>query len=112
MKAILETATSNRVNCDIDLAESPIGILRRLFDENETMAGQFFANERAIADLKNGEVDEHQSTFEIMSLSADSIRADWKKPLCEQPEIKEEIAQIEAEGQTPVFVVCVASIVA
>ena len=112
MKAILETITSVKVHCDIDMAESPMGILKKLYQENESAATQFFANEKAVDQLMAGEIDEAQSAFELLGADGSSIRADWKAPLCNQPEIKEEIAKLESEGQVPTFVVSVSSIVA
>ena len=57
-------------------------------------------------------VREAKSAFELISIDGDSIRADWKTALCNQPAIKEEMARIESEGQVPTFVVSVSSIVA
>ena len=45
-------------------------------------------------------------------MDGDSIKADWKTALCNQPAVKEEMARIESEGQIPKFVVSVSSIVA
>ena len=90
MKATLETVTGITINRDIDTAESP----------------------KAIDQLMDGHIDEAKSAFELISLEGDSIRADWKTPLCNQPSIKEELAHIESEGQIPTFVVSVSSIVA
>jgi hypothetical protein len=59
-----------------------------------------------------GQVDESRSAFELISIAGDSIRADWKTALCNQPAIKEEMAHIESEGQVPKFVVTVSNIVA
>ena len=60
----------------------------------------------------DGHIDEDRSAFELITIEGDSIRADWKTPLCNQPAIKEELARIEAEGETPTFVVSVSSLVA
>ena len=112
MKAILETITNAQVHCTIDMAESPVGIMKRLYQENEPAATQFFANETAISQLMAGDVDTAQSTFELQAVDGNTLHVDWKTPLCNQPEIKEEIARIESEGQVPTFVVGVSSIVA
>lgn len=112
MKAILETVTGIHINRDIDIAESPMGIIRKFYEEDATAAAQIFSNQKAIDQLMEGHIDEAKSAFELMCLEGDSIRADWKTPLCNQPSIKEELARIESEGQVPTFVVSVSSIVA
>lgn len=112
MKATLQTITGVTINRDIDTADSPMGIVRKFYEEDATAATQIFSNQRAIDQLMDGNIDEAKSTFELLSIEDDSIKADWKTPLCNQPVIKEEMAHIESEGQIPAFVVCVSSIVA
>lgn len=112
MKAILETVTGIKINRDIDSADSPMGIIRRFYQEEPTAATQIFSNQKAIDQLMDGNIDEAKSVFELISIDGDSIRVDWKTPLCNQPAIKEEMARIESEGQLPNFVVCVSSLVA
>lgn len=112
MKATLETVTGITINRDIDTAESPMGIIRKFYEDDTTAATQIFSNQKAIDQLMDGHIDEAKSAFELISLEGDSIRADWKTPLCNQPSIKEELAHIESEGQVPTFVVSVSSIVA
>lgn len=112
MKATLQTITGVTINRDIDTADSPMGIVRKFYEEEATAATQIFSNQRAIDQLMDGNIDEAKSTFELLSIEDDSIKANWKTPLCNQPAIKEEMAHIESEGQIPAFVVCVSSIVA
>lgn len=112
MKATLQTITGVTINRDIDTADSPMGIVRKFYEEDAAAATQIFSNQRAIDQLMDGNIDEAKSTFELLSIEDDSIKADWKTPLCNQPVIKEEMAHIESEGQIPAFVVCVSSIVA
>ena len=112
MKATLETVTGITINRDIDTAESPMGIIRKFYEDDTTAATQIFSNQKAIDQLMDGHIDEAKSAFELISLEGDSIRADWKIPLCNQPSIKEELAYLESEGQVPSVVVCVSSIVA
>ena len=101
MKATLETVRGVTINCDIDTADSPMGIIRKFYEEDPTAAT-----------LMDGHIDEAKSAFELLGIEGDSIRADWKTALCNQPAIKEEMAHIESEGQVPKFVVSVSSIVA
>ncbi len=112
MKATLETVTGVTINRDIDTADSPMGIIRKFYEEDATAATQIFSNQKAIDQLMDGHIDEAKSAFELLSIEGDSIKADWKTALCNQPAIKEEMAHIESEGQVPTFVVSVSSIVA
>lgn len=112
MKAKIETVTGIIIMRDIDTADSPMSIIRKFYEDDATAATQIFSNQQAINQLMDGYIDEAKSAFELISLDGDSIRADWKTPLCNQPAIKEEIAHTEAEGQMPTFVVGVSSIVA
>ena len=112
MKATLETVTGVTINRDIDTADSPMGIIRKFYEEDATAATQIFSNQKAIDQLMDGHIDEAKSAFELLSIGGESIKADWKTALCNQPVIKEEMAHIESEGQVPAFVVSVSSIVA
>ena len=112
MKATIETVTGVTMNREIDTSDSPMGIIRKFYEDDATAASQIFSNQKAIDQLMEGNVDEAKSAFELINIEGDSIRANWKEPLCNQPAIKEELSMIEAEGQVPTFVVSVSSIVA
>lgn len=112
MKTNLETVTGVSISRDIDTADTPIVILQKFYAEDATAASQVFTNQTAVDQIMNGQVDETKSAFELISLDGDSVRADRKTPLCNQPAIKSELARQEAEGQVPTFVVSVTSIVA
>ena len=94
MKATLETVTGVTINRDIDTADSPMGIIRKFYEEDATAATQIFSNQKAIDQLMDGHIDEAKSAFELLSIEGDSIKADWKTALCNQPAIKEEMAQV------------------
>ena len=112
MKATLETVTGITINRDIDASDTPMSIIRKFYEDDAAAATQIFSNQKAIDQLMDGHIDEAKSAFELISIEGDSIRADWKTALCNQPAIKEEMARIESEGQVPTFVVSVSSIVA
>ena len=112
MKAIIETVTGTPMHVEIDASNSPIAIVQKIYNEDPTAGSQIFSNQKAIDQLMEGNVDEAKSAFELINVEGDSIRANWKEPLCNQPAIKEELSKIEAEGQVPTFVVSVSSIVA
>ena len=111
MKAKIQNLTGSTISCSIDISDPPIAILRHLYDEDPTSASQLFADQRAIDQMMEGNVDE-RSAFDLISVEGDNIRAAWKTALCNQPELKAELARIEADGQIPTFVVTVAGIVA
>lgn len=112
MKALIETISSVVIKREIDLADSPMKILQDFYQEDASAAAQIFCNQTAIDQLMAGNVDETKSSFDLVGLDNEMLRTDWKTPLCDQPSIKEEIARIEGEGQTPKFVVSVSNIVA
>lgn len=51
MKAILETVSSVKINRDIDTADSPMGIIRKFYEDDPTAASQIFSNQTAIDQL-------------------------------------------------------------
>ena len=51
MKATLETVRGVTINCDIDTADSPMGIIRKFYEEDPTAATQIFSNQKAIAKI-------------------------------------------------------------
>ena len=112
MKATLETVTGVTINRDIDIADSPMGIIRKFYEEDPTAVMKIFANQRAIDQLMEGHIDEARLAFELLSIEGDSIKADWKTALCNQLPIKEEMVRIENEGLVPTFLVIVWSVVA
>ena len=75
MKATLETVTGVTINRDIDTADSPMGIIRKFYEEDATAATQIFSNQRAIDQLMDGHIDEAKSAFELLSIEGDSIKA-------------------------------------
>lgn len=112
MKCTIETITGSPMNAEIDLSDSPVRIVQKIYQEDPAAGSQIFSGQKAIDQLMEGNVDDNRSTFELINVEGDSIRANWKEPLCNQPAIKEELSRIEAEGQMPTFVVSVSSIVA
>mgnify|MGYP000169929494 CR=1 FL=1 len=63
MKATLETVTGVTINRDIDTADSPMGIIRKFYEEDPTAATQIFSNQKAIDQLMDGHIDEAKSAF-------------------------------------------------
>ena len=67
MKTTLETVTGITINRDIDTAESPMGIIRKFYEDDATAATQIFSNQKAIDQLMDGHIDETKSAFERLS---------------------------------------------
>ncbi|MDY5001492.1 MAG: hypothetical protein SO122_03365, partial [Eubacteriales bacterium] len=65
MKAIIQTLNSTKINRDIDIAESPMSIIRSFYEDDPTSASQIFTNQTAIEQMMNSQVDETKSTFEL-----------------------------------------------
>ena len=112
MKVTIETVTGVTMNREIDTSESPMGIIRKFYEDDATAASQIFSNQRAIDQLMEGNMDEAKSAFELINDEGERIRPNSREPHSKQPSIKEELSKIEAEGQIPTFVVSVSSIVA
>ena len=51
MKATLETVTGVTINRDIDTADSPMGIIRKFYEEDATAATQIFSNQKRLISL-------------------------------------------------------------
>ena len=112
MKAIIENVNGDSMHVEIDVGNSPLSIVQKIYNDDPTAGSQIFSNQKAVDQLMAGNVDESKSSFDLITLNGDNIRAAWKEPLCNQSAIKEALAAIEAEGQEPTFVVGVSSIVA
>lgn len=85
MKAMIETVTGMTMTREINISDTPIHTIRAFYQEDATAASQIFSSERAIGQLMDGHIDEDRSAFELITIEGDSIRADWKIPLCNQP---------------------------
>ena len=51
MKVTIETVTGVTMNREIDTSESPMGIIRKFYEDDATAASQIFSNQRAIDQL-------------------------------------------------------------
>lgn len=69
-------------------------------------------NEEAHHQLQSGTLDQSRSTFSLLAHDNSTMTCEWTRPLCEDPAVKEELAEIEALGTDPVFTVSVCSYVA
>ena len=93
---------------EIDMADSPIEIIRQFYAEEEQMALQFFSGSTALSRFMKSDFPEYSqenSCFELITIDGDSIKANWKSALLDQLEIKEAMENIVNEDQIPTFVV-------
>lgn len=112
IKVVLESFTGISIICDLNMADSPMEIVRDFYEENPSMAIQYFSNQYALSRFMEGEFSEipqSYSCFELLNLEGDSIKANWRFSLRDQIEIKEALNHIRKEGQIPTFVVNVSS---
>ena len=54
---------------------------------------------------------DNRSQF-TLCVGDEGLRCDWHVPLCEDPAIKSALSEIEASGDTPIFAISVAAVVA
>ena len=111
MKVRIETLNGNGMNTEIEISDTPIMIITKLYQEDPENAKMFFENQTAIDQLLAGNMEEARSTFGLISKGGECITAAWREPICNQPELKEALSQIEANGEVPTFTVSVAQIV-
>lgn len=112
MKAKFETLTGTSMTAEIEISDTPVTILANLYKEDPENAKMFFNNQAAIDQILDGTIEEDKSTFSLLTSDGEIVMAKWKEPLCNQKEVKEKLAQIEAEGQIPTFTVAVKQFVA
>lgn len=107
-RVVFENLTGITVVCEIDMADSPIEIIRQFYAEEEQMALQFFSGSTALSRFMKSDFPEYSqenSCFELITIDGDSIKANWKSALLDQLEIKEAMENIVNEDQIPTFVV-------
>ena len=112
IKVVLESVTGISIICDLNMADSPMEIVRDFYEGNPSVAIQYFSNQYALSRFMDGEfleISQSYSCFELLNLEDDSIKANWRFSLRDQIEIKEALNHIRKEGQIPTFVVSVSS---
>ena len=111
-KCVLENIDGDRVNVEINVGDTPIAIMTDLFNQDPMSSKIFFENDKAIEQLKQGQIEEEKCTFSLTGHDGSFIPCKWKTPLCEQAPVKEELAIIDGYGDIPVFTVGISSFVA
>ena len=111
MKGIIKTISNTKIEFDFTIDQTPIEILKDLYQEQPDAVRCLFDSDTAIDQLQDGIVD-NRSQFTLLSLSGEGLRCDWHVPLCEDPAIKSALSEIEASGDTPVFSITIVAVVA
>lgn len=110
MKGIVRTISNTKLEFQFTIDQTPIEILKDLYQEQPDAARCLFDNNTAIDQLQDGIVD-NRSQF-TLCVGDEGLRCDWHVPLCEDPAIKSALSEIEASGDTPIFAISVAAVVA
>lgn len=111
MEIIIKTVYGTTIRTETDVGQTPIQILKNLA-ENERESAELIATDtNALAGLQNGEFDTSRSVFELEAADGGSICCDWSTPLCNQPDVKNALSELESNGITPVFDISITSIV-
>ena len=107
MKAYIYNTSNVKVAVDISVEDTPLEILKNCCEQDAE------SNEGAYQQLmRDNELDENISSFDLKDVEGCSIHAEWNVPLNGNPEIKNAIAELEAENMPISFVCSIAAIVA
>ena len=113
MKAYIYNTSNVKVAVDISVEDAPLEILKNCCEQDAESAKFLFPNEGAYQQLmRDNELDENISSFDLKDVEGCSIHAEWNVPLNGNPEIKNAIAELEAENMPISFVCSIAAIVA
>lgn len=113
MKAYIVSSSDVKYEANISMEDTPLEIVKNFCEENPDDAQYIFSNEKAHQQLlRDGELDEAVSVFDLMDVEGHAVHVEWSLPLAEQPDIKEGIAELEAEDMPIRFVCSVVAIVA
>ena len=112
MEIIIKTVYGTTIKTEVEIGQSPLAILKKLAVDEPESAELIATDTTALAGLQNnGEFDTSRSVFELEAADGGSISCDWSTPLCNQPDVKNALAELESNGTTPVFDISVTSIV-
>ena len=113
LKAYIYNTSNVKVAVDISVEDTPLEILKNCCEQDAESAKFLFPNEGAYQQLmRDNELDENISSFDLKDVNGCSIHAEWNVPLNGNPEIKNAIAELEAENMPISFVCSIAAIVA
>lgn len=109
-RVVFENRKGVTAVCVIDMADSPIEIIRKFYEEDFKMALYFFEGPYALSRFlkpDSSDYSEANSCFELINIEGDSIKVNWRIALCDQLEIKEEMKNIVNNNQVPTFFIYV-----
>lgn len=111
MEIIIKTVYGTTIRTETEVDQTPIAILKKLAAHEPETAELIVTDTTALAGLQNAEFDTSRSVFELETADGGSICCDWSTPLCNQPDVKNALAELESNGITPVFDISITSIV-
>ena len=111
MEIIIKTVYGTTIKTEVEIGQSPLAILKNLAANEPESAELIATDTNALAGLQNAEFDTSRSVFELEAADGGSICCDWSTPLCNQPDVKNALSELESNGITPVFDISVTSIV-
>ena len=111
MRATIKTVYGTTIDTEFEIGQTPIAILKNLAANEPESAELITTDTNALAGLQNAEFDTSRSVFELEAADGGSICCDWSTPLCNQPDVKNALSELESNGTTPVFDISVTSIV-
>lgn len=113
MKAYIIGSSDVKFEISIAMEETPLEIVKRFIDEDPDNAQYLCANAKAGEQfMRDGQLDEAVSVFDLRDVQGRSIHVSWDEALCDQPDVKEGISELEAEDMPICFVCSVVAIVA
>ena len=111
MEIIIKTVYGTTIKTEVEIGPSPLAILKKLAVDEPESAELIATDTTALAGLQNAEFDTSRSVFELETADGGSICCDWSTPLCNQPDVKNALSELESNGTTPVFDISITSIV-
>lgn len=111
MEIIIKTVYGTTIRTETEVGQTPIAILQHLAENEPESVELIVTDSNALAGLQNGQFDTSRSVFELEAADGGNICCDWSTPLCNQPDVKNALAELESNGTTPVFDISVTSIV-
>lgn len=111
MEIIIKTVYGTTIRTETEVGQTPIAILQHLAENEPESVELIVTDSNALSGLQNGQFDTSRSVFELEAADGGSICCDWSTPLCNQPDVKSALAELESNGTTPVFDISVTSIV-
>ena len=81
MKSYIISSSDVKYETNISMEDTPLEIVKNFCEENPDDAQYIFSNEKAHQQLlRDGELDEAVSVFELRDVEGHPVRAEWGEP--------------------------------